>query len=84
VDSPVIAQAAGNDRIGADLVGGAQEQRIRFRVTAEVGFLKRLIGEAFGPTQGRDIAGVADSGEEFRGFGLASGIVAAIGFGERL
>ena len=84
MDRPVIAQAAGDDRIGADLLGRAQEQRIGFRITAEVRLLQRLIGEALGAAQGGDVAGVADRGEELSRFGIASGIVAAIGFGERL
>ncbi len=84
MDRAIIAQAPGDDRVGADLLGGALEQRIGLGITAEIGFLQRFVGEPFGAAQSRDFAGVADGGEELGGLGIAAGIVAAIGLGQRL
>ena len=82
MDGAVIAQASGDDRIEADLLGRARKQRVGFGIAAEVRFLQRFVGEALAPAE-RRIARIAHRREEFGGLGIAAGIVAAIGFGER-
>ena len=82
VHCAIIAQATGDDRVRADLFGGAREQGIGFGVAAEVRLLQRFVGDAFGATQ-RRIARAAHGSEEFGGLGVIAGIVAAISFGER-
>ena len=51
VDRAIVAQPAGDERIVAELLGGADEQRIRFGIAAEVGLLQRFVGERFGAAQ---------------------------------
>ena len=82
VDRAIVAQSPSDERVGAELLGRACEQRVGFGIAAEVRLLQRFVGKRFGAAE-RRVAEPADGGEEFGGFGIAAGIVAAIGFGER-
>ena len=82
VDRAIVAQPARDERIVAELLRGTGEQRVGLGVAAQIGLLQRFVCERFGAAE-RSFADIADGGEELRGFGVAAGIVAAIGFGER-
>ena len=84
VDGAIIAQAASDDRVRADRFGSAGEQRVGLGEAAEVGLLQRFVDQRFGAAERRFGRAAARRGEEFGRLGIAAGIVAAIGFLERL
>ncbi len=78
----VVAQPPGDDRVAADRLVGPGEQGIGFGVASQVRLLQRLVGEALCAADG-SFARAAHRGEEFGGLGIASGVVAAVGLGQR-
>ena len=82
VDGAIVAQPPRGDRIGAGHRGRPREERIRLGIAAEIGLLQRFVDHRLGLVERAALA-LAQGREEFRGFGIGAGIVAAIGLGQR-